>query len=252
MISSLHEPFLPPRPAAHRIERIAAQCLVSCRTKLKLSDIPLPVPVEEWIEGPFGIGFGITDLSHLGENVLGAASIEGNEIMVSEKALAHEGRYRFTCAHELGHFVLHQEIARSFQDGHEVGTNELNQIEWEADRFAAAFLMPAPLFIRELFRICEVKGFDAKRCVPELVKDRVESEWLWKKHFLPALTRHFGVSLSATIHRFSDIRLPDGKPFLLPLHVERLLRPVESGSALEGVTLVDGFPVREVPVRGTP
>jgi Zn-dependent peptidase ImmA (M78 family) len=246
VISSLHAPFLPPRPGAHRVERIAARCLVACSEKLGLSDILLPVPVEEWIERPLGIGFGITDLSHLGENVLGAASIEHNEIMVSEKALAHEGRFRFTCAHELGHFVLHQEVAQSFQDGVEVGTNELNQIEWEADRFAAAFLMPAPLVIAELFRICEAKGLDAKRCVPELVQDRIESEWLWKKHFLPALTKRFGVSLSAAIHRFADIRLPDRKPFLLPLHIERLLRPAEPGSALEGVTLVDGFPVRAV------
>lgn len=65
---------------------------------------------------------------------------------------AHTGpsRDRFTLAHELGHYVLHY-----LWDSERVGNRMMalrrgsDRIEWEANWFAAAFLMPKDRFERE-------------------------------------------------------------------------------------------------------
>jgi Zn-dependent peptidase ImmA (M78 family) len=48
-------------------------------------------------------------------------------------------RNRFTIAHELGHYFLH---SKQGEISIEVDRFDSNQVEWEANRFAAAFLMP--------------------------------------------------------------------------------------------------------------
>lgn len=55
-------------------------------------------------------------------------------------------RSRFDAAHELGHAVLHRDVPRSqFTDGQKHPI-----IEWEANRFASAFLLPASSFPMDL------------------------------------------------------------------------------------------------------
>ncbi|MDM8005621.1 MAG: ImmA/IrrE family metallo-endopeptidase [Phycisphaerae bacterium] len=236
--------FLKPAPAIRRIEERATDCLKRCLRKLRISEIPLPVPVDDWIEGPLGIRFGIADLSHLGADVVGAAFIKDREILVSEGIVSQEPRYRFTCAHELGHMALHQDVRNTF---HETDTGRFSRFqpyERQADRFAAAFLMPVPLLVRELFRVCDQYRLRQRECIVELMMDTPESAWLWKKRFLPALTRSFGVSLTATLHRFQDIRLQDGKSFLLPEHLEKLLRPGLPDEDFAAMRIVDGVPRR--------
>jgi Zn-dependent peptidase ImmA (M78 family) len=210
-------------------------CLESCRLALGLAEIPLPVPVDKWIEHPLGITFGITDLSSLdqdGQTVLGAAFVKEREIFISERVLAHEGRYRFTCAHELGHLVLHPRVRATFHETAEA-THRTSMVRYErqADRFAAAFLMPLPLLLRELFRIASDHGLDAKTSMVELMLGRPEAEPLWKRVFLPEITRRFGVSLSAAVNRFLDIRIQDGRPFLPRELVPRLLSPALAPAA---------------------
>jgi Zn-dependent peptidase ImmA (M78 family) len=237
--------FLRASPAIRRIEERAAQCVRVCCRKLGLNEVPLPIPVDEWIEGPLDIRFGITDLSYLGEDVLGAAFVKEREILVSDSVLVHEPRYRFTCAHELGHLTLHARTRRVFHETETATFSSLQPYERQADRFAAALLMPVPLLVRQLLRICEDHRLKSRECIIELMLDTAEAQWLWKKKFLPELTRRFGVSLSATLHRFRDIRLHDGKPFLLPDHMERLLTPAGPESPVASIGLVDGFPRRK-------
>src|SRR5689334_686467 len=56
-------------------------------------------------------------------------------------------RSRFDAAHELGHMILHRHLT---QDEIE-DPDTLNRIEHEANRFAAAFLLPAKTFISEIY-----------------------------------------------------------------------------------------------------
>jgi len=65
-------------------------------------------------------------------------------------------RDRFTAAHELGHFFLHYPMVQKFHPGEKmIATRWVDEhdetqrrAEWEANWFAAAFLMPAAAFAK--------------------------------------------------------------------------------------------------------
>ncbi|MFC5760493.1 ImmA/IrrE family metallo-endopeptidase [Rhizobium sp. GCM10022189] len=71
---------------------------------------------------------------------------------VYEKAVAGDGRARFTIAHELGHFFLHTSIplARSEKGD---GVPPYRKSEPQANQFAAEFLMPRSLIPPGMGRI---------------------------------------------------------------------------------------------------
>ena len=81
------------------------------------------------------------------QNILGGISFEEKTIFINASAEAHEGRYNFTVAHEIGHHVLHRDIyLKLFNNQNGIMCREQNQkplVERQADRFAAAMLMPA-------------------------------------------------------------------------------------------------------------
>jgi hypothetical protein len=189
---------------------------------LGIKEIPIPVPVEQWIEGPLAIRFGVSDLSHLGKDVLGAAFISEGEIVVSETLLSNDGRFRFTCAQELGHFILHQHLNQAFRDT-DVEPGTRGDCEHEADRFGAAFLMPATMVMREVFDICAAHSLDPGRFMAALMESAPETRTVWKRIMLPAMTRKFGVSLSAAVFRFRELVLPNGTPFIPAGQVQALL-----------------------------
>jgi Zn-dependent peptidase ImmA (M78 family) len=180
------------------------------------------LPVDLWIERPLGIGFGVSDLSHLGSDVLGAAFISENEILVSEILMTHMGRYRFTCAHELGHFILHGHMKQAFRDT-EVEPGTRAGCEDEADRFGAAFLMPATLVMKEFFDICTAHGVNPGKFMVAIMEHATETQTVWKRILLPELTRKFNVSLSAALFRFRELVLPNGTPFIPVSQVQALM-----------------------------
>lgn len=55
-------------------------------------------------------------------------------------------RDRFTIAHELGHYILHSSFGEKPIKASRFGKPSMERIEWEANWFAAAFLMPADHF----------------------------------------------------------------------------------------------------------
>lgn len=238
---------LEPRRGRQVIDARAWSCLERCRRKLGLDEIPLPVPVEDWIEGPLGIRFGFTDLSHLGEDVLGAAHVEDREILIDQRVTNHEGRFRFTCAHELGHLMLHKKVRSVFQESSifNLFRPSPDRYERQADRFAAAFLMPIPLLERELVRIIDQRGLKRGKAVVQLIEPTTESEWLWRRVVLPEITRRFGVSLAAAVHRFNDIQAKalSGTP-LLPRELVPLLQRRADNAELQLVDVENGLPVR--------
>ena len=73
------------------------------------------------------------------------------------------GRLRFTCAHELGHWVLHQKLYSGTGDvaAYE-GKTSLDEshglVEWQADALATALLMPLPQNSKEVFTVCVQAG----------------------------------------------------------------------------------------------
>jgi len=233
-------------PGRKVIENRAWSCLERCRRKLGLEEIPLPVPVEDWIEGPLGIRLSYADLSRCGAELEGGASISDNEILIDAGSTAHEARLRFTCAHELGHLVLHRRAKSMFHDLVQNGPYaNPDKFEREADRFAAAFLMPVPLIERELVRVFDERGLKRGKAVVHLMHATLESEWLWRRVVLPEITKRFGASLSAAVNRMCDLQPKTlAGTSLLPTEFARILKRQSGPPQLENVTIEDGVPVQ--------
>src|SRR5438105_8636729 len=99
-----------------------------------------------------------TEAASLGENVAGLLVVEKGHGVIGYNTTQALVRQRFTIAHEIGHFVLHRHDDPSalFIDTHYIvyrrdaqsSTGE-DRREIEANRFAAALLMPATLLQAE-------------------------------------------------------------------------------------------------------
>ena len=121
-----------------------------------------PIPVEDIIERALGLRLSYDDLEEkLGiKDVLGATYVKSGLICINEKLFEHssEGRLVFTCAHEVGHWILHRryaEVQKRLGGNSEVIVCRLRDarepIEWQADHFAACLLIPEKE-VREAFR----------------------------------------------------------------------------------------------------
>ena len=106
------------------------------------SPMTTPVPVEVMAETFLGYDIEFVDDGIFSNpNVLGGIVFEDHVIYVNVATEAHEGRYNFTIAHELGHHILHRPLV----DGSQIICRESDNRpieEAQADRFAAALLMP--------------------------------------------------------------------------------------------------------------
>ena len=110
---------------------------------------PIPVPAEVIAEQFLGYELQVTeDGLFMDPDYLGGIVFEDRIILLNASVEAHEGRYNFTIAHEIGHHVLHRAHYLAHRTEHtnrivcrETGDKPL--VEQQADRFAAALLMPA-------------------------------------------------------------------------------------------------------------
>lgn len=225
------------RAADAKIEMAADEVLRRCLSGQGLEQPPLPIPIEEWIESPLGYDFGVVSQDKLGEGVLGKSRPATGEILVSEDLLENEGRYRFTCAHELAHLVLHADLKADWQDGRLPHGPEADRVEHEADRFASAMLMPLstlPSAIEEIRRENELRP----EVLAMLRGDDVLAVWLWRECFLPALVKRYGVSRAAIVYRLREVRLPRQRRLLRPSLIPLLLAPEEVVAALNRWSIV--------------
>jgi Zn-dependent peptidase ImmA (M78 family) len=200
-------------PAARRVERRALFTIKKCVDALKLQKVPVPVPVENWIERPLGLKLGFGDLTRDGKSHLGAINFEAREITVSE-LIEHPGRIRFTAAHELGHWVLHSKLGGVHLEDTERESAAVQRVEREADRFAAAFLIPLPVLAAFFPWACGLAGTTPLAALDGLrAEDRAMVE-LWRGQILPRLANRFDVSLAAMANRFADLKNADNEPIV--------------------------------------
>ncbi|HHX57134.1 MAG TPA: ImmA/IrrE family metallo-endopeptidase [Clostridiales bacterium] len=125
------------------------------------------IPIEKLIEA-FGLEIDYQYLTKNGDKILGKLicsngitpyydmdeqdylflKVSENTILVEVRLLEQEnqGRYRFTLAHELAHWILHKEKIKS-----EVAYDDSQSdkaMEYQADYFASVLLMPLPVIKR--------------------------------------------------------------------------------------------------------
>jgi hypothetical protein len=141
------------------IEFASGRLLRAYEEKFDLKIEP-PVPLDEIVESLLELDIRLDCLATLlrRSNVLGAIWIEDKRIRIDDSldpsvTPSKTGRYRFTLAHEVGHWELHRSyfLARSMQGGLFNQSSEpsvvcragdTEPIEWQANAFAAHLLMP--------------------------------------------------------------------------------------------------------------
>lgn len=137
----------------------------------------LPIPIESILESHLGLTIDFDALSAaFGEEVLGACYMNTKRIVVDEsldptQSPHQEGRYRFTLAHEAGHWSLHR---RYFIPDPRQGLlfpsdgkpswicrkkSNKEPMEWQADKFAAHLLMPRAWMMNEWTRVAQGRPF---------------------------------------------------------------------------------------------
>jgi len=116
--------------------------------------LSLPIPIESIAEHYLGYDIEISDDGVFANPlVLGGIIFDQKKIMINASTEAHEGRYSFTLAHEVGHHVLHKAIFEASESERMVCREDANKPleERQADHFAGALLMPEER-VRRLYR----------------------------------------------------------------------------------------------------
>jgi hypothetical protein len=208
------------RLTARTIERRAAILLVEYQAKYGYIE-RAPVPVDDILEVYLQLHLEWDSLARFGiENAHAVLDAATRTVTVDERLDPTDhpemnGRYRFTLAHEIGHWRLHPKAHNihsqpSSSDTRFVGSDE--EFEWQADKFAAYLLMPEYLVRREW---ADVYGTDAPfEVTPDM--EAVGRENLGSKaEFFNALAAaksepladRFGVSMPAMRIRLQELRL---------------------------------------------
>ncbi len=111
-----------------------------------------PVPVER-IAARLGLDVRSAPLDG---DLSGVLVRNEGEVYIGVNSLHHRNRRRFTIAHELGHFALHNgmrmHVDRDFRVNwrDEDSSKAVDPEEMEANRFAAELLMPTHLLLKDI------------------------------------------------------------------------------------------------------
>lgn len=154
-----------------------------------------PINIDDIVEGYLGLDFALVDLEkQLGiRDVLGATWFDEKRVCVDQSLEGKEGRFAFTLAHEVGHWVLHRPLYEAEKVTRPLFARDPSKppepaivcrssqrqapAEWQANQFAARVLMPAS-DVRATFRaLCgdDVQAWDGlrKNLTSEIVDDRL-------------------------------------------------------------------------------
>lgn len=186
-----------------------------------------PVPVDEMIELELTLRYEFDDLqARFGHSdVLGAIWFNDRLIRVdtSLDPVEHPhllGRYRFTLAHEIGHWQLHRRVFMDdatqmvLGEGADTPTcvcrsNDQAREEVQANAFASFLLMPRALVRREW---CAWRGRDDVMCVLDLdvrgySNDRRANQNSAMQKFCKPIAERFHVSAEAMSYRLEALGL---------------------------------------------
>lgn len=138
-----------------------------------LNALRAPVPIETVARG---LGLQVQAAS-LGDEISGVLVVQNGKGVIGYNADQAPVRQRFSIAHEVAHFVLHQSMQELFIDKSYTAVFRRDQrsstgehrIEIEANQFAAVLLMPKTILFKELRQI----DFDlADECALDTLADR--------------------------------------------------------------------------------
>ncbi len=146
------------RLTAGRIEKRAALLLFEYEARFGSIRRP-PVPVDDIVENLLKFHLEFDDLRRYNlEHVHAATDLDARRMIIDERLEpvehpAMEGRCNFTIAHEVGHIWLRHPAVHRIQFPSDNDDPKLvsshQELEWQADRFAACLFMPRHLVLQE-------------------------------------------------------------------------------------------------------
>jgi Zn-dependent peptidase ImmA (M78 family) len=201
--------------------------------------IELPLPVADITTSHLALELGIADLHQFFDiptlraqpDILGAIFVEKRLVVIDQRLSPKDdfiGRYRFTVAHEIGHWRLHRYLAKN---PHQIlaapskptvicRSSEKNEpIEWQANYFASCLLMPRRRVFEEwnVFlndgggtALAAVVGFRIMKHSQAMIyvqrNDCPGHDWACREVVLP-IGERFGVTAQAMRIRLEELGL---------------------------------------------
>jgi len=169
------------------LNQIAFNTLKSLKENIVLGE-PKAVPIEKIIEQGYHLTIEYAHLTEKGDKLgqmvyskgyTGVFDFEQDKyvpfrvnagtILIEANLLAditQYGRYRFTLAHELGHWLLHQEMFLKTGEAAAMYDEENDEhlIEWQANYIAKAILMPKGL-VKKAFYEMQAQGIRPRHLI---------------------------------------------------------------------------------------
>lgn len=180
-----------------------------------------PTPIDDIVA--FRLGLEI-DFFELPNDILGLTAFKEKTIIIKSSLVDNmnlSGRYRFTLAHECGHYILHRDYYLQLNENQEKcsviidnektivedqNTNKKlfskeDRLEWQANYFAACILMPEKIFQAKLLNL--FKKYDLKGNY--LFIDKQPCNIVTERNFFAELSNAFSVSRSASFCRMNEL-----------------------------------------------
>lgn len=167
----------------------------------------------------------VANLGFAGNNRILGCYVPSTRTIRTDIALqANPTKYKFVLGHEFGHFVLHWKVAISeaetdiledtdqsanegkveYKDGKRTFKNDFDRMEWQANYFASAILLPNQVFRRVLARIHDQMGLEWRKFV---YVDRQPCNLNEYNAILLQLSDYFGVSKTVVEIRLRELKL---------------------------------------------
>ncbi|MBC8228161.1 ImmA/IrrE family metallo-endopeptidase [bacterium] len=166
-----------------------------------------PIPVDNIVERLMEYQLCYENLD---DDILGCLCIKDKKVVINKQA--NDVRFTFTCAHEIGHWTLHQDYLAGnekqiplfdMEPSIICRSNGKGREEWQADIFAASLLMPSMMFRKEHLQTLDKYGVQN-----ESLDDFLSSQ------LVSDLAEIFDVSKQSVKIRIEDLRLQNNQPKL--------------------------------------
>ena len=194
--------FLKPREIGNAADELLYKYVEQTGTKLSA-----PIPVDNIVEIHLGLTLEIKNLCEFFKepDILGATWIDEKLVRIDKSIERTNGRFEFTLAHEVGHWVLHRPLLIVEREMPELFTNskikppnyicrssqKKEPIEKQADMFAAMLLMPEKLMQQSFSDLYP----DGLKMPVEIIKSRnKEKKTPWLKGVAANMIENGGFS----------------------------------------------------------
>lgn len=172
----------------------------------------IPIPIEKIVDNGFRINIDYQNSQTLNlDDVSGFLAYSRNVIYVDEyECERYPTRYRFTLAHELGHYVLHESYYKdlnltSLEDFKKwrlnVTDQDIDRLHFQANLFAGLLMVPS----KELNEVCN----EFIRQNTDTVKKFIDSQKVFWEFASKRIAKSFDVSPWVINIRLSNEKIPE-------------------------------------------